>query len=197
MIIGLNGRLKSGKDTTFSIIKDLYPHAERVSFADPLKDSAAASLNLPREVMEELKNEEAIRLVFAFPNEDGYDELFTRVVEWEMNIREYLQRYGTESHRDVFGSDFWVDMALPLDIDHKDKLLVVTDVRFPNEAIRVLDLGGTIWKIERETVTAHSDHPSEQDLDKWVDVFVDNSGSLYDLRENLKLLMNRITVPIC
>ena len=194
MIIGLNGRLKSGKDTTFSIIQNLYPHAERVSFADKLKDSAAASLNLPRDLMEELKNEEDIKLVFAFPVE-GYDRLYSRVSHYEMNIREYLQRYGTESHREVFGTDFWVDMALPLDIEHSDRLLVVTDVRFPNEAIRVLDLGGQIWKIERETATAHSDHPSEQDLDKWVDVFVDNTGSLDELQEKLVDLTNRMMVP--
>ncbi len=194
MIIGLNGRLKSGKDTTFSLIKELYPHAERISFADKLKDSAAASLNLPREIMEELKNIEEVKLVFGFPTM-RHDALFARVVNWEMNIREYLQRYGTESHREVFGTDFWVDMALPLDIEHDDKLLVVTDVRFPNEARRVLDLGGQVWKIERETVTAHSDHPSEQDLDAWVNVFVDNTGSLDDLREKLKDLTNRMMVP--
>ena len=112
-----------------------------------------------------------------------------------MSIREYLQRYGTESHRDVFGTDFWVDMALPLDTDHSDRLLVVTDVRFPNEVIRVLDLGGVVWKLERETATLHSAHPSEQDLDEWVNVFVDNTGSLDDLRVQVKQLLDRMMVP--
>jgi len=132
--------------------------------------------------------------VFAFPSE-GYEILFQQMVDYQMTIREYLQRYGTESHREVFGTDFWVDMALPIDTDHSDKLLVVTDVRFPNEATRVKDLGGQVWKIERETETAHGDHPSEQDLDQWVDVFVDNTGSLYDLRQTLNRLMNRMMVP--
>jgi len=194
MIIGLNGRLRSGKDTTYSIIQDLYPHAERVSFADKLKDSAAASLGIDRELMEELKNEEEVRLVFAFPVE-GYEELYQKMQDYQMTIREYLQRYGTESHREVFGTDFWVDMALPLDTDHSDRLLVVTDVRFPNEARRVKDLGGQVWKIERDTRTVFSDHPSEQNLDKYVDVFVDNTRSLYELRTNLIDLTNRIMVP--
>jgi hypothetical protein len=46
MLIGLNGRLKSGKDTTFLIIKELHPEAEQVSFAAKLKEAAAASIGL-------------------------------------------------------------------------------------------------------------------------------------------------------
>ena len=30
-----------------------------------------------------------------------------------MTFREFLQRYGTEAHRDVFGKDFWLEYTLP------------------------------------------------------------------------------------
>lgn len=195
MVIGLNGRLKSGKDTTFQIIQELYPHAERVSFADKLKDSAAASLNMSRDSLEKLKNIEDIQLGLIFPASEEYDEIFNEMIEWSMTIREYLQRYGTESHRDVFGTDFWVDQALPLDINHFDRLIVVTDVRFPNEVQRVKDVGGTMWKVERETATAFGAHPSEQDLDSYINVFVDNTGTLDDLRAQVKQLLDRTMVP--
>ena len=195
MVIGLNGRLKSGKDTTFQIIQELYPHAERVSFADKLKDSAAASLNMSRDSLEKLKNIEDIQLGLIFPATEEYDEIFNEMIEWSMTIREYLQRYGTESHRDVFGENFWIDQALPLDVNHFDRLLVVTDVRFPNEVQRVKDVGGTMWKIERETETLFSAHPSEQDLDSYINVFVDNTGTLDDLRTQVKQLLDRTMVP--
>lgn len=196
MIIGLNGRLKSGKDTTCEIIKELYAHAERVSFADALKDSAAAALKLDRDVLEELKNLEEISLRIAFVEDDSINEdLFNRVSDWTLTFREYLQLYGTEAHREIFGDNFWVDQVLPVDIDHHDRLLVITDVRFPNEAERVKELGGVIWKIERSTQTRHAEHPSEQNIDSYVDVFVSNNGTKLDLRNNVEKLLNRMMVP--
>lgn len=183
MIIGLNGRLKSGKDTTFQIIQELYPEAKRVSFADPLKDSAAAALGLPRDKMEWLKGEEDYKYTLTKNGEivPGWG--------WEFNVREYLQRYGTEAHRNVFGDDFWVDMALAPDLDHSKDLLVVTDMRFPNEAQRVLDLDGITVKVEREIETKHSSHPSEQDIDHLIELFLDNTGTLEDLRTNVTELL--------
>jgi hypothetical protein len=106
-----------------------------------------------------------------------------------MNGRELLQRYGTEAHRDVFGSDFWVDMALPLATDHEDKILVVTDMRFPNEVARVKELKGQTWKIIRETSSLHKDHASEQNLDDEIDVFVNNTGTIDDLRKVIKEIL--------
>jgi dephospho-CoA kinase len=44
MIIGLNGRMRSGKDTTANILSGLFENVERVGFADKLKDSGAAAL---------------------------------------------------------------------------------------------------------------------------------------------------------
>lgn len=188
MIIGLNGRLKSGKDTTYSIIKELYPEAQRVSFADPLKNSAAAALGMSRDYMEALKGEEdTVWMLFdSAGNATGH----------VFNIRQYLQRYGTEAHREVFGDDFWVDMALAPDLDHSDQLLVVTDMRFPNEAQRVLDLGGTTVKVEREVETGHSAHPSEQNIDHMIEIFLDNTGTLEDLRENVTQLLVDLNVDI-
>lgn len=181
MIIGLNGRLKSGKDTTFGIIQELYPEAKRVSFADPLKDSAAAALGIDRELMEQMKaDEDAMWMLFDSAG-NAVGPMF--------NTREYLQRYGTEAHREVFGDDFWVDMALAPELDHSNDLLVVTDMRFPNEAQRVLDLGGITVKVVREVETSHSAHPSEQDIDRYIELFLDNTGTLEDLRRNVNDLL--------
>lgn len=195
MVIGLNGKLQSGKDTTYQIIKEFYPHAERISFADKLKDSAAAALNMDRELMEKLKTMEDVNLVLLFPPDDKYLSIFNELRSWKLSMREYLQFYGTEAHREIFNDNFWVDQALPADIDHSDRLIVVTDVRFPNEVIRVLDLGGVVWKLQRVTESRHSAHPSEQDLDVWVNVFVDNTGSIDDLRVKVKQLLDRMMVP--
>lgn len=184
MLLGLNGRLKSGKDTTFGIIQELNPEAERVSFADALKDSAAASLGMTRELAEALKEHENISISIAGTSSLSSllsSELAAEATRWKMTMREFMQWYGTEGHRDLFGDDFWVDRALPKDLDHHGRLLVVTDMRFPNEIQRVKDLGGYCVKIDRNVQTAHGTHASEQNVDHLMDYVLDNTGSLNDL----------------
>jgi hypothetical protein len=178
MLIGLNGRLKSGKDTTFNVIKELEPTAERVSFAAKLKESAAASIGLDVDTLEMLKGKE--------------DLFFIAGGVFKFNVRQYLQWFGTEGHREVFGDNFWVDQALPRDLVHDARLIVVTDMRFPNEAQRVIDLGGLTVKVEREVETAHSAHASEQNIDEMIDYFLDNTGTLDDLRESVKGLISHL-----
>ena len=108
MLIALHGKLQSGKDTTFERIQKFVPDAERISFADPLKDSVAALLEISREEIELMKltDDWAVKVYIPserFPN--------TNIVN-SMSMRQFLQRYGTESHRDIFGDDFWVKQAL-------------------------------------------------------------------------------------
>ncbi len=195
MLIGLNGKLKAGKDTTFEVIQELYPDAERVSFADTLKDSAAASLNMSRGLLEYLKGAEDIH--FEIPkmsimSSSLPSDVKAELSHWKLNMRQYLQLYGTEAHRDIFGDDFWIDMALPKNLDHSNKILVVTDMRFPNEIERVRELGGITVKVVRDARTLHGNHPSEQDVDHLVDYFLDNTGTLANLQTNVNDLLQKI-----
>jgi deoxynucleotide monophosphate kinase-like protein len=192
MLIGLNGNLKAGKDTTYEIIRQFKPEAERVSFADLLKDSAADSIGMSRGLLEWLKGEEEFKFTIKWegrgnPYENGLshalrDELNT----WEMTARQYMQWYGTEGHRTYFGENIWVDAALPVDLDHSQRFIVVTDMRFPNEVERVQNLGGVTVKIMRGVETAFSNHPSEQNIDDYIDAFIDNNGTKQELAEKVQ-----------
>jgi hypothetical protein len=186
MLIGLNGRLKAGKDTTYGLINEIVPGgAERVSFAEPLKRSAAAAIGIDVETLEELKGREGLFYELKVPVTDDV---------FRFNVRQYLQWYGTEAHREVFGDNFWVDQALPPDLDHSDRLIVVTDMRFPNEAQRVKDLEGITVKVERETATAHAAHASEQNIDHMIDYFLDNTGTLDDLYTETFRMLHRLYI---
>lgn len=138
-----------------------------------------------------------IELVMTLPNNP---------IEWHtLTGREYLQNLGNEA-RGVFGEDFWVDQVLPkpgLDgglmrrpsgVAHPETryaltkrypgvdLLAISDLRYPNEAQRVLDCGGEVWEVIRPG-TASDGHASEQVLDrKYVTRQIDNSGDLLALR---------------
>lgn len=138
----------------------------------------------------------------------------------DLTGRQLLQWVGTEA-RDLFGSDFWVDQVLPVPAPREDPygpavfaaddvqlendanvaarypeidVVAITDLRFENEAERVLDLGGTIWRVTRPG--AESDgHASEQPLpDSLVSHEIDNSGDLDDLNgEVRRAIMETLT----
>jgi hypothetical protein len=89
----------------------------------------------------------------------------------------------------VLGDDVWVDALYS---DHKDAAgLVVTDVRFPNEAEAVAKRGGVMIRVERPGVGPTKDkhgraHVSETALDDWpFDHVLVNDGSVDDLHRKL------------
>jgi hypothetical protein len=169
-VIGITGRAGAGKDTVYNIFKDEfagYP-VNRLAFADLLKDSAMAALGLDKDAANLFKEEATILIDVAG-------------AEYQLSGREYLQRYGAEAHREIFGKDFWVDAAF----NRLEKgVTIVTDVRFDNEAEAIHDVGGVIWRIERPgNGITESQHSSEQGVnDNLIDQLLVNDGSIADLR---------------
>lgn len=231
-LIGLNGSARSGKDTTADKIeawcKENNLAVARHGFADKLKESAAHALGI-------FEDEIAFCNKLKGDYERGTVQVRMASVAAGPNFlvksitgREFLQYYGTESHRDVFGSNFWVDALLPETTEgHRfveevqgaasqasmiplpawwlnfrvglsvADVCVITDCRFDNEAERIRDLGGEIWRIERDGSGAGSagadNHPSEQMLPgELVNLIIDNDGSLSDLSETVSGAMESV-----
>ena len=186
MLIGLHGQKRVGKDTVCGFLLEWYEQlgygVERRSFASSLKVSAARALGLDYTVEEaeewadKFKVHGEIRFGALGHTESGV-----------ISGREYLQNYGTQAHREVFGTDFWVDMCLPPHPTElpDDTIVVVTDVRFPNEAQRIRNLGGEVWHIVRPELEQDGDtHASEVPLPSdLVDYVIVNDRSLEDLRD--------------
>lgn len=181
MLIGLNGFLGSGKDTVYQRISvlelpdDLRDYqVERISFADKLKLSAAATLGIVP-YKSGMTEAEVIALVNKI-KDDGEFVVTAGDIRLVNNGRQWLQWYGTEAHRDVFGDNFWVDQALPEDYWHAGRVVCVTDVRFPNEIARVKQLGGQIWHIAGIDDSSSGTHVSEIRIDDdLVDVHIANN----------------------
>lgn len=186
MIIGLHGKKRVGKDTVYEIIRSSYPHAVRLAFADKMRESIAALFDIPVEEMEDLKESEA---TFNLET-DGTNKTFT----W----REFIQRYGTEAHRNVFGQDFWINAvfptAFPTAYVDPSNITIVTDVRFHNEAQRILDLGGHIISVVRPDKEYISDsHVSEKGLsEEFISYEIVNDGSLEQLQERVLKVIDNI-----
>lgn len=156
MILGFTGRMGSGKNTAAEKLAEMFPEGKvvEISFARKLKESVCTLFGCSMEELEKWKNDPDVGVLLR--RKDGYSYS-------AQSFREFLQVYGTEAHRDVFGADFWLDAALPLDGDYADDIIyVVTDVRFPNEAQRVRDLGGKVITIIGGIEDTPAKHRSEE-----------------------------------
>lgn len=198
-LIGLHGKKQSGKDTAFATLEAHVGlndalRVKRDAFADRLKLSAMRNfipnigLDMAYKACDYLKRDNA-EVTMQFESESG-------VEVYSVTGREFLQFYGTEAHREVFDYDFWVTQVLP-DLTDYDSfgrpdgddwdVLVVTDVRFPNEAEAIRAAGGVIWEIVRPSLDDGGDsHASEAPLPRdLVDVTIINDGGLDEFRDKV------------
>jgi hypothetical protein len=179
MLVALNGAKGSGKDTVASILIEGYDF-KRLAFADKLKESAAAIWNIHPSTWDGLKNLE---------HSDVSIRIFGGKIRAKVSVREFLQRYGTEAHRDVFGKDFWVDHALK-GINPNDNI-VITDCRFENEIERVKSLGGVVVRIIRDELSLNDNHASEvEPPPHLIDYYLDNNETLEKLYSEVDKLID-------
>lgn len=164
-VLGLSGWARSGKDTVAAHLVENYGYT-RMSFADPMRE-ALYKLNPSIDV-------------------DGYDMKLAAAVDllgWEQlktasnGIRALMQRMGTEVGRDMFGENFWVDAAIDRIPDGSK--VVFADVRFPNEAEAVKQLGGEVWRVIRPEAGPANNHISETALNDYdFDFLIPNNSDL-------------------
>lgn len=165
MIIGLTGKSGSGKDTAAAyLVREL--SFTRVAFADKLKEAAREIFGFSWQQLHGAKRDEV----------DDY---------WEMKPSTVLQLLGTECVRDGFantpvGEDIWIKAAL------RDRLrgidYVFTDVRYPNEALALTNIGGRILRITRpEHASTRAPHASETAMDSYPCDTIENIGSVVEL----------------
>lgn len=176
-IIGLVGYAGAGKDEAAKALIDSLGFV-KVSFAEPLRTALSAldpivgTRFLADGVHQYIRYNEAI-------SEYGYDEAKRKFPE----VREQLQKFGTEVGRQQFGEEFWVDQAKRLiDAMPDDARIVITDVRFPNEAKLIRKLGGFVIRVDRPGVGPVNDHVSDSGIGKITpDALLLNNTTIDDL----------------
>lgn len=185
-VIGLTGYMRTGKDSVANMLGS-YGYT-RLAFADPLREMAYAID--PTICLAEGPNDGRGFSTYA----TLIDEIGYEAAKAIPDVRRFLQRLGTEGVRGVLGESTWVDLAKAraLDITRDGGRVVFSDVRFPNEADAVREMGGEVWRTHREGYGG-SGHASETALNAIVPDQHLNAASLQQLGE---LVQTKLGVPI-
>lgn len=144
LLVGFSGLAGAGKDTAASafiknyVLRDGRP-VHRYSFAEPLKNGVATMLS-----------------AFGITRMNIEDrDLKERQIEGlTFSPRQMLQQVGTEAGR-TLDPDLWVKIAEQVRstaVGRNWAAMVLTDVRFENEAAWIRANGGKVIHIERDAV---------------------------------------------
>lgn len=167
-LIGLSGLKGSGKDTVADVLVEEFGWV-KVGMSDALHEYLSV-LN-PR-----------IDGTFTYNdlvNEYGYVEAKTNP-----EVRRLLQVFGTDIFRDMVDENFWVNKTREKVQGFLDRGIdvVVTGIRFPNEADMIKTLGGALVEVIRSSDMKDT-HPSENQMgDIPMNWYVLNTGSLEMLK---------------
>ncbi len=160
MLIGISGKAHSGKDTLGKYLCDEY-RCVHYYFAKPLKEGAKVMFGLSDE---QIANKEV------------------PIEPWGISPRKIYQLLGTEIGRGI-DPNVWVKNAEMFVKSVPGRTVVITDVRFDNEAIWIRNRGGVVINIVRDKPgIAEWKHSSEGGLDeKNIDVTITNNGTIEDM----------------
>jgi len=178
ILIGLTGRAQSGKDSVADYLEVQHGFF-RVAFADPIK--------------------EALHAAFWEDMDEGDKEA---AIDWiGKSRRELMQTLGTEWGRQIIGEDIWIrrmERLMGADVEHTDTAVVISDVRFENEARWIRERGGKVWLIKRPDATPVRQHSSEDGIpEELLNGIINNVGTLAELhtKVNAALLISLHGIP--
>lgn len=185
-LIGIAGPARSGKDTVANILRDEYGY-QIDAFAKPIKDT--------------------IRSLFALSARHIEGDLKeTPLPGWGKSPRYLMQTFGTEWGRNLVDPSIWVthagyrwqdlqsrEAANDYHRRHCDRPaprsvrgMILTDVRFENEADWIRKAGGTIVHVFRPNAPKVEAHSSEAGIvSRKRDLSIANDSDLDELREHV------------
>ena len=178
MIIGINGKIGSGKDTVGKIIQYLtYPHdiniqtylEKEVNGQFEIKPSVHTIPNFEiKKFAGKLK--QIASLLTGVSVEKFEDQDFKQKhmgFQWQMTYREFLQKLGTDALRDGLHTDVWINALFA---DYKPESTgyrylypqwIITDMRFPNELEAVEEREGITIRVVRYPKTVEQSRGPE------------------------------------
>lgn len=204
-VIGLTGLAGCGKDTVAGMLR-AHCSAHALAFADALRAEIADAFCLETIFLTRRDTKEQPLPALALTNCTDRAFVDRMLVHYASGMgpggiegerlslaaprspRQIMQWWGTEYRRSQ-DTGYWISKAHQtvswLSKTAQADLVVLTDVRFVNEANLVRRWGGQIWQIKRPGLAlAHGAHQSEVTGDHYApDAVIVNAGDLRHLRE--------------
>ena len=177
MVIGLSGKIRSGKSRVASIIKKTYEkngmRCEIKSFAQPLYEIISRLYDTDIKTIKKDKRDNLPIYINTRRTSSGLKM---------SSYREILQIIGNTA-RDFGDQDIWVNALFGtgsekaiLDMANNNiDCWVIDDLRFPNEAQRILECNGMLIRINRPDAE-ENEHVVENSLNDWTewDLIIEN-----------------------
>lgn len=165
-IIGLTGKAGAGKDTVADYLCERHGFV-RYAMASPLK--------------------RMLRCIGVDADTRETKELPHPV--FGVSPRRFAQTLGTEWGRQMIRDDIWLlcaDIFIQAQIDREPFIkpldgIVITDIRFDNEAKWLLSRGGLLWEIRRGEAPKVEAHVSEAGLSVFPTRVIQNDGTFAEL----------------
>ena len=177
MVIGLSGKIRSGKSRVAKIFKKVLEKegktCEVKSFASPIYEIVSKLYRTNKTEIQRDKRDNVPIYIHTRKSNSGL------ILS---NYREILQTIGTTA-RDCGDENVWVNSLFGCE---NEKIMgeftwatdywIIDDVRFPNEAQRILDCNGKLIRINRPDAedNKHVIENSLNDWDKW-DLVIENN----------------------
>lgn len=165
-LIGIAGPARAGKDTLagYACGNLLYQH---YWFAKPLKEAA--------------------RHMFGLSDRQLYGDLKeVKDKRWRKSPREILQILGTEVARDMFHKNLWIMRAEQEFIKCDRRGMIISDVRYENEAKWIRKMGGIVVHVKRANAKKVRKHASEDGIKLHKDdIIIQNNGTITQLYKEI------------
>lgn len=150
-LIGVHGRIGSGKDTLTSYVLRRVQGWAQYAFAQPIKDAARVMFNFSETQL------------YGTPAQKAEVDEF-----WGFSPRTVFQKLGTDFGRNMLRDDVWLKRAEAEVAKNRAAGVgtIISDVRFENEAELVRRLGGVVLHVEPPvSVSGVATHASEAGIE--------------------------------
>lgn len=172
-IIGITGRARSGKNTVADLIIS-HVGGYHYAFADPIRAMLAA-----------------LDIDMSDPYWQSHKE--QPILVLGKSPRQMMQTLGTEWGRDCINKNIWVIFAMAR-YKADGPGMVLSDVRFQNEAAWIREAGGLLIHVRRRNVLDVTPHSSENGVEfmEGIDASLDNDTTIEDLNAAVLSLLRGV-----
>jgi len=182
MIIGLSGKIGSGKSTVSNVFQQNGFILD--SFAKSVKDVSHIVFGFDRDKLDGITQDD--RNWRETP-----DQKYSDLLGKNFSPRDSLILIGTSFGRDILNNDIWIHTLFNRYEKYADRNILITDVRFPNEYKEIKKRGGIVIRINRDNNTYFSTHESECSLDDYsFDHVIQNNSTVDELIKKTQEIVN-------